>query len=71
MEDWKVESAPEARLVAGEDYYAEGAAIVFTAGYLWRRGYCCESGCRHCPYRGPGAIDQPVELPPIRRVKKA
>src|SRR5260370_34108172 len=37
-------------LVAGEDYYCEGAAIVFTAHYLLRRGYCCESGCRHCPY---------------------
>lgn len=37
-------------LVEGEDYYCEGAAIVFTARYLLRRGYCCESGCRHCPY---------------------
>ena len=23
---------------------------VFTAGFLARRGYCCESGCRHCPF---------------------
>ena len=23
---------------------------VFTAEFLARRGYCCESGCRHCPY---------------------
>ncbi|HSL72830.1 MAG TPA: DUF5522 domain-containing protein [Ilumatobacteraceae bacterium] len=23
---------------------------VFTAEFLVRRGYCCESGCRHCPY---------------------
>lgn len=23
---------------------------VFTAGYLAMRGYCCDSGCRHCPY---------------------
>src|SRR5260370_485385 len=37
-------------LIEGEDYYCEGAAIVFTAGYLLRRGFCCESGCRHCPY---------------------
>jgi len=37
-------------LIEGEDYYCEGAAIVFTAHYLLRRGYCCESGCRHCPY---------------------
>jgi len=37
-------------LVEGEDYYCEGPAIVFTARFLLRRGYCCESGCRHCPY---------------------
>ena len=38
-------------LVEGEDYYSEGAVIVFTARYLLRRGYCCDSGCRHCPYQ--------------------
>ena len=38
-------------LVEGEDYYCEGPAIVFTARYLLRRGYCCDSGCRHCPYQ--------------------
>lgn len=34
----------------GKDYYREGDAMVFTASYLQRRGYCCDSGCRHCPY---------------------
>lgn len=50
-------SAPNARepsqlpqLVEGEDYYYEGAMMVFTARYHLRRGYCCHSGCRHCPY---------------------
>ena len=37
-------------LVEGEDFYYEGPYIVFTAKYLLKRGYCCESGCRHCPY---------------------
>jgi hypothetical protein len=41
---------PESSLVEGEDYYLEGAAMVFTARFLRRRGYCCESGCRHCPF---------------------
>ena len=41
-----------AALVEGVDFYLEGAAVVFTEGFLRRRGYCCESGCRHCPYRG-------------------
>ena len=38
-------------LAEGEDYYLEGAAIVFTAAYHLRRGYCCGSECRHCPYK--------------------
>jgi hypothetical protein len=37
--------------VEGEDYYFEGAFVVFTERFHLRRGYCCESGCRHCPYR--------------------
>lgn len=37
-------------LVEGEDFYREGEFIVFTEAYLRKRGYCCESGCRHCPY---------------------
>lgn len=30
---------------------------VFTAAFLADRGYCCDSGCRHCPYIGaePGS----------------
>jgi len=38
-------------LVEGEDYYLENGNWVFTAQYLLKRGYCCGSGCRHCPYR--------------------
>ena len=37
--------------VDSEDYYftPEGYKV-FTAKYLLRRGHCCQSGCRHCPY---------------------
>ncbi|MEY4176252.1 MAG: hypothetical protein RI900_3417 [Actinomycetota bacterium] len=28
---------------------ATGRAV-FTAKFLADRGYCCDSGCRHCPY---------------------
>lgn len=45
----------ESPLVEGEDFYLEGAALVFTARYHLRRGSCCGSGCRHCPYPKPGA----------------
>lgn len=33
-----------------EDYYLENGMMVFTASYLLKRGYCCQRGCRHCPY---------------------
>jgi iron complex transport system substrate-binding protein len=36
--------------VEGRDYYDDAGAVVFTENYLQRRGYCCGSGCRHCPY---------------------
>jgi hypothetical protein len=34
-----------------EDCYFDGPFMVFTAAYHLKRGYCCESGCRHCPYK--------------------
>ncbi len=34
----------------GVDYYLENGNIVFTEEYHKKRGYCCESNCRHCPY---------------------
>lgn len=32
------------------DHYWDNGRMVFTASYLKRRGTCCGSGCRHCPY---------------------
>ncbi|MBI3649768.1 MAG: hypothetical protein HY231_01830 [Acidobacteria bacterium] len=40
-----------AKLIEGIDYYWENGLMVFTSAYLLRRGYCCNSGCRHCPYQ--------------------
>ena len=37
-------------LIEGVDFYYEGDFMVFTERFLRERGYCCESGCRHCPY---------------------
>jgi hypothetical protein len=37
-------------LIENRDYYLENGFFVFTASYLKKRGYCCKSGCRHCPY---------------------
>ncbi|MBZ0166253.1 MAG: hypothetical protein K8I00_05550 [Candidatus Omnitrophica bacterium] len=38
-------------LIEGEDYYFDARGLfVFTREYLMRRGACCLSGCRNCPY---------------------
>ena len=39
-------------LTAGADTYVDPRSgyTVLTAAYLARRGHCCDSGCRHCPY---------------------
>ncbi len=41
---------PRRNLTEGEDYYIEKGFYVFTEKYHLDRGYCCKSGCRHCPY---------------------
>lgn len=43
--------AAERPLVEGEDFYREGPYVVLTRAYHLRRGSCCGSGCRHCPWR--------------------
>jgi Family of unknown function (DUF5522) len=37
---------------SGRATYADPVTgfTVFTAKFLADRGYCCDSGCRHCPY---------------------
>ncbi|MFY0688963.1 MAG: hypothetical protein JXQ90_17465 [Cyclobacteriaceae bacterium] len=37
--------------LGNEDYYFnESGLLVFTKKYHLKRGYCCESGCKHCPF---------------------
>ncbi len=36
--------------IAEMHYYFENGFMVFTEQYHIDRGYCCGSGCRHCPY---------------------
>ena len=42
---------PDAAELAPEDYYFDGPYMVFTAAYHLKRGYCCNSDCRNCPYK--------------------
>ena len=54
-------------LVEGEDYYLdEKGLLVFTQKYLLDRGYCCGSGCRHCPY-DYDAVPQPKRFELLQR----
>jgi hypothetical protein len=40
-----------------EDYYfSPEGYLVFTEAYHLKRGYCCQSGCRHCPYEEAGEV---------------
>ena len=32
------------------DYTVENGLLVYSAAYHLKRGYCCGSGCRHCPF---------------------
>ncbi len=41
---------PRMELIEGVHYYLEGELYVFTGIHLLKRGYCCGSKCRHCPY---------------------
>jgi uncharacterized protein DUF5522 len=36
----------------GDECYRDplSGLTTMTAVFLWERGYCCYSGCRHCPW---------------------
>jgi hypothetical protein len=50
------------KLVEGVDWYRDPVAglEVWTRKFLLDRGFCCNGGCRHCPYDEEG---RPVMLP--------
>ena len=50
MTDKAEQLAPRPTPKEGEDYYWEGPYMVFTETWHLKRGYCCGSACRHCPY---------------------
>ena len=37
-------------LEEGDFYEVENGYRVFTEQYHLKRGYCCKSACKHCPY---------------------
>lgn len=50
-EFWQPGREKAAEVVPARDFYFDpDGLMVFTAEYHLRRGYCCRSDCRHCPY---------------------
>ena len=39
------------RKLSPSDFYIENGKYVFTEEFHLKRGYCCDSKCRHCPYK--------------------
>ena len=45
-------AAHSAAMAAGEDGYIDpvNSMFVMTAKSFAEKGFCCDSGCRHCPF---------------------
>lgn len=55
----------ENQLTEGIDFnYDENGLMILTREYLLKRGKCCQSGCRNCPYGYAEKVDPsiPAEL---------
>ena len=47
----EMEEAADSGELEPEEFYFDGPFMVFTAAYHLKRGFCCKSDCRHCPYQ--------------------
>jgi hypothetical protein len=50
MENKKLQEDSNGLSINNFDFYIEHGKYVFTEEYHIRRGVCCGSGCRHCPF---------------------
>ena len=48
--DWIQELYLKEIISQSQDFYYENGYKVMTEKYHLKRGYCCKSNCRHCPY---------------------
>ncbi len=47
----KITALSPSEMTEGEDFYINDKGFfVFMEAYHLKRGFCCESGCLHCPY---------------------
>ena len=49
-DDPRVQHLTHLGYLDGDFYFTPEGYVVWTEQYHLRRGYCCQSGCRHCPY---------------------
>jgi len=65
--DERTQRIHDAACLRGDAGYADPASglLVLTARYLQARGYCCGTGCRHCPY--PADEQRRAGRPTIRQ----
>ncbi len=40
----------KSQLTENDYYLSPEGYIIFTENYHRKRGYCCKSGCKHCPF---------------------
>jgi len=52
-----------------KDFYMENGFLVFTESYHLKRGKCCGSGCRHCPYNYINVKDENLKKNLIAKKK--
>ena len=52
------------------DYYIEDGYKVFTEEFHLKRGTCCGSGCRHCPFPKEPVCDE-CEQPATHTIRDA
>ncbi len=50
MQNEGADSFEKPPLERDEFYLSKDGYIIFTEKYHLKRGYCCQSGCKHCPY---------------------
>jgi hypothetical protein len=60
MTDKAEQLTPRPTPKEGEDFYWEGPYMVFTEAWHLKRGYCCGSDCRHCPYNHENVPNKPA-----------
>ena len=55
-----------------EDFYIENGKYVFTEHFHIKRGSCCGSGCRNCPYEPKHKRNNTITQPQydIRNINK-